>query len=249
VKIAFQNDNVTLWHGDCREWSSPVQAVVADPPYGVDHRPHHMGEWEGSRIQGDTDGELREWVWRYSDSVPVAMFAAFPKIDQPKGYRAMLVWDKGAACGGGNLKVPWKLSFEIVWIGGTGWHGKRDPGVLRFSCVPTWITGPAHNGVGGRLHPHQKPTSLLRHICDKLPPGVTVFDPCCGSGSTLIAALETGRKAIGIEIDERWVEVARRRLERWHAQGRLDFGTANAAREPRGGTPRSAPPARSAGDR
>jgi len=54
-----------------------------------------------------------------------------------------------------------------------------------------------------------------------------VLDPFCGSGTTLIAALETGRKAIGIEIDERWVEVARRRLERWHAQGRLDFGTAN----------------------
>jgi DNA modification methylase len=56
-----------------------------------------------------------------------------------------------------------------------------------------------------------------------------VLDPFCGSGTTLIAALETGRKAIGIEIDERWVTVARQRLERWHAQGRLDFGTANSA--------------------
>ena len=46
------------------------------------------------------------------------------------------------------------------------------------------------------------------------------------------AALETGRKAIGIEIDERWVEVARRRLERWHAQGRLDFGNANTIKTP-----------------
>ena len=62
-----------------------------------------------------------------------------------------------------------------------------------------------------------------------LPEGDTVLDPFAGSGTTLIAALETGRKAIGIEIDERWVAVARRRLERWHAQGRLDFGTANKA--------------------
>ena len=63
-------------------------------------------------------------------------------------------------------------------------------------------------------------------------PGDVVLDPFCGSGTTLIAALETGRKAIGIEIDERWVEVARRRLERWHAQGRLDFGNANTIKTP-----------------
>jgi 23S rRNA G2445 N2-methylase RlmL len=59
------------------------------------------------------------------------------------------------------------------------------------------------------------------------PATAPLVDPFCGSGTTLIAALETGRKAIGIEIDERWVTVARQRLERWHAQGRLDFGTAN----------------------
>jgi site-specific DNA-methyltransferase (adenine-specific) len=59
-------------------------------------------------------------------------------------------------------------------------------------------------------------------LVDKVTPeGATVLDPFCGSGTTLIAALETGRKSIGIEIDERWVEVAIRRLERWHAQGML----------------------------
>jgi len=77
----------------------------------------------------------------------------------------------------------------------------------------------------GRLHPTQKPVDLMAWCMEraKVPAGATVLDPYAGSGTTLIAALETGRKAIGIEIDERWVEVARHRLERWHAQGRLDF--------------------------
>jgi len=76
-------------------------------------------------------------------------------------------------------------------------------------------------------HPTQKPLALLAQLMGRVK-GDTVLDPFCGSGTTLIAALETGRKAIGIEIDERWVDVAVKRLERWHAQGRLDFGTANA---------------------
>jgi len=81
-----------------------------------------------------------------------------------------------------------------------------------------------------KVHPTQKPVDLMAWCMEKakVPAGAIVLDPYAGSGTTLIAALETGRKAIGIEIDERWVDVARRRLERWHAQGRLDFGTANA---------------------
>jgi DNA modification methylase len=51
--------------------------------------------------------------------------------------------------------------------------------------------------------------------------GDTVLDPFCGSGTTLIAALDTGRKAIGIEIDERWIGVAVKRIERWLAQTNL----------------------------
>jgi len=80
-------------------------------------------------------------------------------------------------------------------------------------------------------HPTQKPLALLAQLMERVK-GDTVLDPFCGSGTTLIAALETGRKAIGIEIDERWVEVARRRLEAWHAQGRFDFGNSNPGVHP-----------------
>jgi DNA modification methylase len=81
------------------------------------------------------------------------------------------------------------------------------------------VTGAERHG-----HPTPKPVPMMaRCIQSSCHPLGTVLDPFCGSGSTLIAALEIGRKAIGIEVDKRWVDVTCRRLERWCAQGKLGF--------------------------
>ena len=63
----------------------------------------------------------------------------------------------------------------------------------------------------GRMHPTEKPVSLVAALLDKSPPGV-VLDPFMGSGTTLRAAKDMGRKAIGIEIDERYCEIAANRM-------------------------------------
>jgi len=66
---------------------------------------------------------------------------------------------------------------------------------------------------GNRLHPTQKPVSVLKHLVEAFSrPGQCVLDPFCGSGSTLIAARETGRRSIGIELDERHARTAGQRL-------------------------------------
>jgi site-specific DNA-methyltransferase (adenine-specific) len=71
------------------------------------------------------------------------------------------------------------------------------------------------------LHPTQKPVALMRYVIDTYTePGWVVLDPCAGSGSTLVAAKESGRKSIGIEVDERYCEIAAKRFD----QGVLDFG-------------------------
>jgi DNA modification methylase len=115
--------------------------------------------------------------------------------------------------GMGDLSWPWRPSYEMAWVYGTGWAGKRSPAVLRHRVLPGNFTA--------RDHPTQKPVGLLEEIIRKAPPGV-IADPFAGSGSTLLAARAQGRRSIGVELEERYCEVIARRL----AQGDLFGGVA-----------------------
>ena len=223
MKIAFQNENVTLWHGDCREWSGKADAVVSDPPYGMGYKPQNWKKWDGSPqdwtpLAGD-DKPFDPSPWLCFPSV-VLWGASYYLNRLPIG--TVLVWDKRCHENGDKM---FGASIEIGWTSA----GKGGAEIKRLLHGGVVNADSSKGNNETRLHPTQKPIGLMVWCMDraKVAPGATVLDPYAGSGTTLIAALETGRKAIGIEIDERWVEVACRRLERWHAQGRLDFGTAN----------------------
>jgi site-specific DNA-methyltransferase (adenine-specific) len=104
----------------------------------------------------------------------------------------------------GDLSIPWKPNWEEVYVIGIGFSGKRTTGVLSGHTVVTWASK-------GRQHPNQKPVSLMRELINKCPTG-TIVDPFMGSGTTLRAAKDLGRKAIGIELEERYCEIAANRL-------------------------------------
>ena len=227
MKIAFQSDLVTLWHGDCREVIPTlhgVDAVLCDPPYGIKHKSSYGATWEGKEIAGDGDTVLRDWVWTTFADKPRAMFGISWRQPPPPGVRAVLIWDK-LHVGCGDLRVPWKPSWEEIYIGGDGWRGRRDCGVIRGPAMLTWESGPAHDG-NGRKHPHQKPVWLMGRLIEKLPDARLILDPFAGSGTTLLAACEAGRQAVGVELDDGYCAAAVARLEQWHAQGRLSL-TAN----------------------
>lgn len=211
-----QIGGATLYCGDCREILAtlgPVDAVVTDPPYGIAFESNHVADtttadWMRSQIANDGDVSARDAVLGWH-SGPWACFGSL-KAPPPENSKATLIWDKGPASGMGDLSFPWKPSFEMIFIGGQGWSGHRDEGVIKGH----WIVTRASMG---RVHPNEKPVSLLIHIIEKAPAG-TILDPFMGSGTTGVACVKAGRRFVGIEIEPRYFDIACRRVEEAYRQ-------------------------------
>ena len=216
MKPYYDDGSITLYLGDCREvdaWQS-ADVLVTDPPYGIGYQSGSRRDRLASSIAGDQDTSLRDVVCGLWAPRPGLVFGTW-RIPRPAGTRACLVWDAKGALGMGDLTIPWKPSDQEVYVLGTGFVGRRTSNVLRYAPVQSTATG-------GRCHPHEKPVSLLHDLFGKCPPGV-IADPFAGSGSTLVAAKNLGRRAIGVEISERYCEIAAKRL----AQGVFDFEAAS----------------------
>ena len=212
VKPYYSDDHVTIYHGDCLEladlWTC-ADVLVTDPPYGIDYDSGSRRSVLAASIAGDKDtaardGALEAWHGRNYAVCRAALVFGTWRRPYPAGTRALLVWDTKGALGMGDLSIPWKPSHQEVYVLGLGFSGHRTTDVLTFAPVQS-------TSAGGRTHPHEKPVDLLRELIQKCPPGV-IADPFMGSGTTLRAAKDLGRKAIGIEIEERYCEIAAKRL-------------------------------------
>lgn len=214
----FSDDQVTLYHGDCRDILpdlEPVDLVLSDPPYGINYvSNNNVGQGtrpitnDGARLSVAlmrrvipmlrTKHVLWFTRWDVWPDVWYELGAWFP-------LRGMLIWDKGNN-GMGDLN-HWGPSYEMIASAGSGTtRGSRDQSVLRYPQVL-----PAN-----RFHPTEKPVALHCYLIDKLDAQMTL-DPFAGGGTTLIAAKLSGRRAIGIEVQEQYCEVIAKRL----AQGVL----------------------------
>ena len=208
----YSDDYVTLYHGDCREILPALDrpaAIVTDPPYGLAGKMaggvRKWGLWADETGQRNPDG----LTW---DAEAPEVVGTLPDLADD-----CIVW------GGNYFPLPPRRGW-LVW----------DKIVRNFSsghCELAWTTldqpvrayNFAHGELAseGKFHPTQKPLTLMMWCIGFLPESTgTVADPFAGSGSTLVAAKRLGRKAIGVELDERYCEIAAKRL----AQGVLDFG-------------------------
>jgi hypothetical protein len=205
----YADDAVTLYHGDCREvteWLS-ADVLVTDPPYGIGYASGWANEFRDVKIANDETPVARDAALALWGDKPALVFGTW-KVEAPPATKILLTWDKGTV-GMGDLKLPWFPCTEEIYVLGNGWRGSRTSAVLRHVWRNTH-------------HPTEKPTSLLTNLLGKCPDG-TVTDPFAGSGSTLVAAKQLGRRAIGVELEERYCEIAAKRL----AQDVLDFGEAS----------------------
>ena len=203
----YDDGIVTLYHGDCREILPAIRAdvMVTDPPYGYGYASNKDGRFKAQQIANDADTTLRDWALEAWDG-PALVFGSW-KAPRPRAATNLLVWDKGDWVGMGDLSLPWGHSHEEIYILGRGFTTteKRVGSVLRFQNVVSW------SGQGQRTHPNEKPLKLMRHLVARCPEG-TIVDPFAGSGSTLRAAKDLGRRAIGIEVEEGFCEVAASRM-------------------------------------
>jgi DNA modification methylase len=224
VRPYFQADGISVYHGDCRDVlgelpTGSVDLVLTDPPYGK----QYVGDAKPVRklnIRGDG---VRQGV----RVVRQALFAALPLLapdahvlvfchweSWPDFYDALcplvpiknaLIWHKDRG-GPGDTQMEYARDYEVLLYGAKGRRpitGRRDGAVVRgFPPV-----GPQ------RRHPTEKPADLLGYFIGKhCPPGGLTLDPFVGAGSTLVAARRRGRRAIGVEIDERYCRFTVQRL-------------------------------------
>lgn len=199
VKPYYEHGGIAIYHGDCREVTAWLVAdvLVTDPPYGCAFK----SGWSGREIHGDDSTAVRDVVIALWGKRPALVFGRWD-CPHPSGTRMLLTWDKGDSPGMGDLSLPWGPTSEEVYVLGSGFKSERRVGsVLRYNKLPR----------DAQAHPHEKPVKLLTALLSRCPSG-TISDPFMGSGTTLRAAKDLGRRAIGIEIEERYCEIAAKRL-------------------------------------
>lgn len=235
----YQDEHVTLWHGDCREVLSSmadrsVDCVITDPPYS--ERTHSMAR--SSSLHAPAGGRglsgSRANFAPLDDEAVVAIFEDLGRITRRwvvsnLDYRHAVTLELAPPAGLRVLRVGvWVKTNPMPIFSGDrpaqGWEAIAY--LHRSDEKPRWSGGGSHGNYvlpksQSGEHPTQKPLGMVRQWVQRFSePGDTVLDPFAGSGTTLRAAADEGRKAIGVELDERYCEVIAKRL----SQGVLDFG-------------------------
>jgi DNA modification methylase len=193
--------DATLILGDCLEvlpTLGRVDAVVTDPPYGIGiTRSNRLAV---SRGMGGKcwDNQPADLSWLLPLNVPSIVWGG-NYFDLPP-TKAPLVWDKDNA--GRDF-----ADFEMAWT-------NLDQVARRIVLRPM-------NMDGGKLHPTQKPEKVMRWCISFISNARTILDPFMGSGTTGVAALQLGRKFIGIELDPGYFDIACKRIEQAWKQPRL----------------------------
>lgn len=201
----YSENGIVIYHGDCREvlpTLPKVDLVLTDPPYGI-----HLDTTQSKyAIRGDAYRPV------FGDDVS---FDPSPLLNYPN----VILW--GGNCFASRLPdhagwLSWvkinqndtairQAETEFAWT-----NCIARPKAFRFTWIGAGKEEREVNGVG-MYHPCQKPVALMKWCIEQVDCDL-ILDPFMGSGTTLRAAKDLGRKAIGIEIEERYCEIAANRL-------------------------------------
>jgi site-specific DNA-methyltransferase (adenine-specific) len=202
----YERDGIVIYHGDCREIlptldAESIDLVLADPPYGIGYvhgdeaAKSYASKVNQTPVYGDDEPFDPAPLLRFQRLILWGANHYASRLPDAAGW---LVWDKRCNTGQ-NDQSDCELAWtNVLTTARTFYHLWN--GFLRDSER------------GWRVHPTQKPVALMRWCLELVPDAAVALDPFMGSGTTLRAAKDLGRKAIGIEIEERYCEIAAKRL-------------------------------------
>lgn len=216
-----KEQQIKLVHGDCLEVmklipNESIDLIVTDPPYLINYKSHWNSQ--NKPISGDSDYDLieksiKEMYRVLKNNSAAYIFCSSKKIDYfmrcclDAGFtiKNSIVWVKNNWTSG-DLKGAYGQQYEIILLLNKGrrcFNGKRLTDVWFFDRV----------AFQHQYHPNEKPVKLLEQCITKHSnEGDTVLDPFMGSGSVGVACLNTNRRFIGIEKDEKYYETAIHRI-------------------------------------
>ncbi len=209
IEPYYDSGGITLYHGDCREILPLLNgdALVTDPPYGIG--------WGRATWDDDPEAYPELIRWLVSEGQRIGgwcfIFQAMPNVGHfhewfPEGWRLF------AACK--NFAQIRPTGVWHSWDPVVFWNSGPNAGPNTGNTNRDYHVGNVAGVLGKKAeHPSPRPLDTMKHIVQMaVPEGGVVIDPFSGSGTTLKAAKETRRRAIGIEIDERYCEAAAKRL-------------------------------------
>jgi len=216
MKPYYEHAGITIYHGDCRDVLPTlprVDLILTDPPYeltatggGIGARRKYLADIAGHIDNGFDMDLLRSypnWMCFCSkDQMPRLIFAAM----EWKRRWALITWNKPNPTPLVNANYLPDTEYIV--------HGFESAAHLYggYNQRSRWILHPVEQN---RIaHPTVKPIPVIARLMRTgSDVGQCILDPFMGSGTTLVAAKQLGRRAIGIEIEERYCEIAAKRLE------------------------------------
>lgn len=218
----YDRDGITIYHGDCLEVmkqfpDKSFDLCLTDPPYGINANTDYFSSRANSqKIRGD-----KRHAWHGKRHPPIhgdnhpfnplpllrltnkfALFGANNYASKLPDSYSWMVWDKKTEA------IP-SNSFsdgELIYCYGADFQSLR---IMRH----LWNGYQRATEIGEHYHPSQKPIAVIQNIIAHFSKVQTILDPFMGSGTTLVAAKKLGRRAVGIEISEKYCEIAVRRIE------------------------------------
>ena len=197
--------DATLYLGDCMDilpTLDKVDAVITDPPFGVGNFIQQTGNLRGEKVHWNESGPSDEFFALLKEKSIYRVIWGANYFNCFEGHGA-LIWDKKQSMPDFSkcdiASTSWGVKVEIIQIPWAGFAAKK------FS-----------------IHPCERPVGLYKWCIEQVPKQPkTILDPFMGSGTTGVAAIQLGRKFIGIEREPKYFDIACQRIEQAAAQGQL----------------------------